>query len=133
MRPDTTIYAGWRRQSDCLVTRDDEPLAILESLQLRTHSEEFNWGYGGSGPAQLALAILVDFVGGGTGFVRSGRRAIAESLHDLFAREVIARLEHDRWVMTGAVDSSMGDAGTSNEKLRARVLRPAITLWVKSM
>lgn len=33
-------------------------------LDLRNHSPSgFNWGYGGSGPAQLALAILVNFTG----------------------------------------------------------------------
>lgn len=31
---------------------------------LRNHSPTgFNWGYGGSGPAQLALAILADLLG----------------------------------------------------------------------
>jgi hypothetical protein len=29
---------------------------------LRNHSQTFAWGYGGSGPAQLALAILADFL-----------------------------------------------------------------------
>ncbi len=32
------------------------------SLKLFNHSPTgFNWGYGGSGPAQLALAILLDY------------------------------------------------------------------------
>lgn len=31
------------------------------SLRLRNHSPTgFNWGYGGSGPSQLALALLLD-------------------------------------------------------------------------
>jgi hypothetical protein len=35
-----------------------------KSLALRGHSPTgFEWGYGGSGPAQLALAILLDFTG----------------------------------------------------------------------
>lgn len=34
------------------------------SQKLRNHSPDgFEWGYGGSGPAQLALAILLDFTG----------------------------------------------------------------------
>lgn len=34
------------------------------SLKLRNHSPTgFNWGYAGSGPAQLALAILLDYFG----------------------------------------------------------------------
>lgn len=38
------------------------PLSPKPSLKLRNHSPDgFNWGYGGSGPAQLALAILLDW------------------------------------------------------------------------
>ena len=32
-----------------------------ESQKVRNHSPDgFNWGYGGSGPAQLALAVLLE-------------------------------------------------------------------------
>lgn len=42
---------------------DGKPLAPDHSLSLRSHSPDgFNWGYAGSGPAQLALAILLTFV-----------------------------------------------------------------------
>lgn len=38
-------------------------LSPLPSQKLRNHSPDgFNWGYGGSGPAQLALAILNHFL-----------------------------------------------------------------------
>jgi hypothetical protein len=37
-----------------------EPLDIKPSQELSNHSSEFQWGYGGSGPTQLALAILLD-------------------------------------------------------------------------
>jgi hypothetical protein len=41
---------------------DDEPLDPRNDLV--DHSPTgFSWGYGGSGPAQLALAILADLVG----------------------------------------------------------------------
>lgn len=40
------------------VTKNISP---AESLKVRNHSPTgFNWGYGGSGPAQLALALLLD-------------------------------------------------------------------------
>ncbi len=40
---------------------NDEILLAYESLKLRNHSPDgFNWGYGGSGPSQLALAILME-------------------------------------------------------------------------
>lgn len=42
------------------VTLDARPLDPRPSLKLRNHSPTgFNWGYAGSGPAQLALAILL--------------------------------------------------------------------------
>lgn len=43
------------------VTIDGRRLRPEPSLRLRNHSPTgFAWGYGGSGPAQLALAILLD-------------------------------------------------------------------------
>ncbi len=37
-----------------------EPLTPDESLKHRNHSlDGFSWGYGGSGPSQLALAVLL--------------------------------------------------------------------------
>jgi hypothetical protein len=43
----------------------------------------FAWGYGGSGPAQLALAILLKFVDERT----------ALELHQSFKREVVAQCD----------------------------------------
>jgi hypothetical protein len=40
-------------------------LPLARSLRLSNHSPTgFEWGYGGSGPAQLALAILLDYAKG---------------------------------------------------------------------
>lgn len=38
---------------------DGKLLNIKKSQKVRFHSEQFNWGYGGSGPSQLALAICL--------------------------------------------------------------------------
>lgn len=39
-------------------------LSPVTSQKLRNHSPDgFQWGYGGSGPAQLALALLLDVTG----------------------------------------------------------------------
>jgi hypothetical protein len=39
---------------------DGNPLSPAESHKVSNHSPDgFNWGYGGSGPSQLALAILL--------------------------------------------------------------------------
>lgn len=38
-------------------------LKPLKSQMVWNHSPDgFNWGYGGSGPAQLSLAILLEFI-----------------------------------------------------------------------
>lgn len=51
----------------------------------------FAWGYGGSGPAQLALALLADVLDDGE----------ALKLHQLFKWKAIAPLEKDQdWRMT---------------------------------
>jgi len=52
-----SVYKGTRTPQGCVVTVDGEPLD--PRLDLWNHSPTgFEWGYGGSGPAQLALAIL---------------------------------------------------------------------------
>ena len=48
---------------------DGEELLPGESLAYMNHSPDgFNWGYGGSGPAQLALAIVLKITGKATGY-----------------------------------------------------------------
>lgn len=40
---------------------NDKPLNPERSLKIRNHSPDgFMWGYGGSGPAQLALAVCLE-------------------------------------------------------------------------
>jgi len=64
---------------------DGRPLNLR--LDLREHSPTgFNWGYGGSGPAQLALAILADVAGD----------KVALNHYQEFKRDVIASLEPDK-------------------------------------
>jgi len=44
-----------------MVLIDDKLLSPLKSQQIVNHSPDgFLWGYGGSGPSQLALAILLE-------------------------------------------------------------------------
>jgi len=51
------------------------------------------WGYGGSGPAQCALAILMDYL---------GDEARARALHQQFKFRVIARFApNSQWTLTG--------------------------------
>lgn len=54
-----------------------------KSLKVRDHSPDgFSWGYGGSGPAQLALAIMLELTGKADGYQE-------------FKWKVIAALEED--------------------------------------
>lgn len=64
----------------------DEQVNLYESLAVRNHSPTgFAWGYAGSGPAQLALAILLKVTS----------RAEAEANYMRFKGDVIARLCKD--------------------------------------
>ena len=53
------LYSGRRGQGVCEVTVNGKPLD--PRLDLHAYSENgFEWGYDGSGPLQLALAILAE-------------------------------------------------------------------------
>jgi hypothetical protein len=65
------------------VTIDGKELLPEKSQRVYNHSPNgFNWGYGGSGPAQLALAILLEFTDIGQ----------AMTLHQEFKWKVITKL-----------------------------------------
>ena len=54
-------YKGYRTDADARVVVDGEPFDPAPSLAVRNHSPDgFEWGYSGSGPAQLALALCLD-------------------------------------------------------------------------
>ena len=84
-------YLCERRRGGCNVTVDtgDEKVYKLPPrLEIRNHSPTgFEWGYGGSGPAQLALAMLAD--------CRNDEMAIA--YYQKFKWDVIARVKSDVW------------------------------------
>jgi len=84
-------YTGFRlRNGTCRIVRNGRKLRLR--LDLTNHSPTgFEWGYGGSGPAQSALAILADYL-------HDDVRAI--DLHQKFKRDVIAMLPHGDWSIT---------------------------------
>jgi hypothetical protein len=92
------VYRGYRLDdSDALkgvvVERDGIRLSPLESQKYYNHSPDgFEWGYCGSGPAQLALAILIDYYGKTAPEVRQYQR---------FKEQMIAGLP-ESWSLTGA-------------------------------
>lgn len=79
-------YRGYRRRHETHVQKlpGGEPLRVGPSRELQTHSRSFEWGYNGSGPAQLALAILLDYI---------GDEDLALQCYQRFCRLVISELE----------------------------------------
>jgi hypothetical protein len=83
-------YEGRREGHAVVVTVDGRKLN--PRLDLWNHSPTgFEWGYGGSGPAQLALAILAD---------HCGNDEQAFNFHHRFKWAVIAELPDRRWTLT---------------------------------
>ena len=85
---------GERRKGEVVVTADGAPLDWRSSLAVRNHSPTGpTWGYGGSGPARLALAILLAVTD----------EATAERFYQRFKWDVIAPIEADRWALDSGV------------------------------
>ena len=84
------VYQGRREGYAAIVTVDGRPLD--PRLDLWNHSPTgFEWGYAGSGPAQLALALLADHLG-------SDEQAF--NFHHRFKWAVIAELPKRSWTLT---------------------------------
>lgn len=92
-------YTGRREGHVALVTVNGRPLDPRPDL--RNHSPTgFEWGYGGSGPAQLALALLADHLA-------DDERAM--SLYQRFKFAVVAGLPHHGWSLTSReIDQALG-------------------------
>lgn len=83
-------YEGSRTKAGAIVTVDGELLDLR--LDLHNHSPTgFDWGYCGSGPAQLALAMLANHLGDDTQ---------ALNLYQRFKWSVITELPQKRWTLT---------------------------------
>lgn len=99
------IYRGYRKMQlgldgqpvtcKCVVTVEDggsTTVPLDPRLDIRNHSPSgFEWGYGGSGPAQLALALVADCC---------GEAQAIPTVYQKFKAKVIARLPNDGWVLT---------------------------------
>jgi len=87
-------YEGHRQGYAVIVTVDGHPLN--PRLDLWNHSPTgFEWGYCGSGPAQLALAILADHLA-------DDRQAL--DMYQRFKWAVIAELPRKQgWTLTSLV------------------------------
>jgi hypothetical protein len=82
-------YRGLRTEKTVLVTVEN--VELNPRTDLRNHSPTgFEWGYEGSGPAQLALAILCDFL-------QDDRKAL-EYYQD-FKRDILSPIGAQTWTI----------------------------------
>ncbi|HWG47976.1 MAG TPA: DUF6166 domain-containing protein [Gemmataceae bacterium] len=88
------VYHGRRTEHGCAVDVEDgeDIYALHPRHDLRNHSPDgFEWGYGGSGPAQLALALAADVL------------SDDDKAQDIYQRlkfKLVGGLPHDSWVLT---------------------------------
>jgi len=90
------VYAGRRGPQGCVVCVIDgngERKPLNPRRALRNYSPTgFEWGYGGSGPAQLALAILAEHL---------GDDHAALNLYQAFKWACIAQILGANWSLSG--------------------------------
>ena len=87
-------------------------------LDIFSHSPSgFEWGYLGSGLAQLALAILCDYL---------GEPQLAERFYEEFKEDIVARWKGDEWTLTAQEIEEWFKKAARDERLR--LTREAITL-----
>lgn len=84
-------FRGYRDENgNTAVFIEQQPLS--PRYDLRNHSPcGFEWGYPGSGPAQLALALLCEAL---------GDDQAAQAFYQDFKREVVCYLPRDGWTLS---------------------------------
>ena len=106
------IYIGHRKPSGGTAVIVDHGAPLPPRLDLRQHGTEgLEWGYGEGGPAQLALALLADYLG-------DDERAI--SLYQHLKRRLVWKLPVSGWTLTGAqleAEVKEIEAQTARERL----------------
>lgn len=103
--PDTVYYADRAEHGTVIYARRGTKTP-RQILHLRYHSPSgLEWGYGGSGPADTALAILADYLQEAPrvdAWLHTGRRlgdgrTLSVRLHQAFKFEIVAHLPYERW------------------------------------
>lgn len=91
----TLLYHGERHENGTItVLAGGRELDPAPSQKLWNHSPDgFNWGYRGSGPAQLALALLLD---------ATGSPDVALDHYQRFKEQHVATWDEDVWTISKA-------------------------------
>lgn len=91
------IYRGLRVNGVQIVTKDGVVLSHKKSCRVWNHSPDGpNWGYAGSGPAQLALMLLME----------ETSSEVACALHQRFKRAFVVAWRGDTWSLSSDVIQS---------------------------
>jgi hypothetical protein len=94
------LFQGRRTAQGCLVTVNGQPLPSTFQ-QWRFTADGFEWGYDGTGPSQLAFAILVEHFGDEYKALKS---------YKIFRDQVIAEITEDEWNFEDSViDRTLGE------------------------
>lgn len=91
---------------------------FLKQRIVRHSPDGFQWGYGGSGPADLALNMLYDYL------LRTHRRkarSVANNLHQSFKWAFVARQGKELSVTGDAIEEWLG-----SEKIQQRLNRSGV-------
>jgi hypothetical protein len=116
-----SIYQGWRDDEGTHVLANDKPLRHVSY-----HSPSgFEWGYGGSGPADLALSILSHYFNErylNTAYLKKygSRTSQAWLYHQRFKWDFVSKWEKREWMI-----SSEEIAGWLKKQNQSLVLIPA--------
>jgi len=97
-------YSSWRREENGDANLSDEQVFVVRDGQVRflnprndlmNHSPDgLSWGYAGSGPAQLALALLMEIL-------NDWERV--QPIYQRFKEHFVARIpQHTNWTADGA-------------------------------
>jgi Family of unknown function (DUF6166) len=98
--PPLKTYRGYRLPGEegtagpglVTVRQEGQPPRPLDPrFDLRRHADGLNWGFGGSGPAQLALALAADV---------TGDDDLARRVHQKLKARLVAGLPGDGWSLT---------------------------------
>jgi hypothetical protein len=109
------IYHGRRTEHGCAVDveEDGEVYSLNPRHDLRKHSPTgLEWGYSGSGPAQLALALAADVLQDDD---------LAQEVYQRLKFKLVGTLPHEEWVLTeGRIRAAIEAVEKETESRRTR-------------